>query len=90
MYHYNEEKSLPKSMSIVTRFGFLASLSINKSKSTWHILHIFACHYMHAYFPRLNTPRALFFVLLGDRMEEVVIYLNRRVCTALCPTMFQP
>jgi hypothetical protein len=54
-----KKNPLPKSMSILTRFGFLARLSINKSKSTWHILHIFASHYMHAYFPRLNTPNAL-------------------------------
>jgi hypothetical protein len=56
MYHYNEEKITAKIDVNVTRFGFLASLSINKSKSTWHIRYILASHYMHAYFPRLNTP----------------------------------
>jgi hypothetical protein len=62
MYHYNEEKSTTKIdvNRVVTRFGFLASRSINKSKTTWHVLYIFASHYMHADFPRSACPYSLF------------------------------
>jgi hypothetical protein len=46
-------------MSIVTRFGFLASLGINKANRHGILyVYIFASHYTHAYFPRLNIPTA--------------------------------
>jgi hypothetical protein len=57
-------------MSMVSRFGFLASLGINKSKSTWHIVFLFASDYVRACFP--NSIRLLDYAIgKTERMEYV-------------------